>query len=108
MSISEVTDQNFQTVVESSDSGTVLVDFWAPWCPPCRMLAPVLDEIDQEIGDQVKIVKLNVDNNQDTAARFGVMGIPTLILFKDGKMLSKVTGFQPKESLIQWINDSQE
>ncbi|RAL26778.1 thioredoxin [Thermoflavimicrobium daqui] len=106
MAVIEITDQTFAKEVEANDSGAVLVDFWATWCPPCRMLAPVLEEVDQEIGDQVKITKLNVDESPETAGRFGVMSIPTLILFKDGKMVSKSMGFQPKEALVQWINES--
>ncbi|SFI80146.1 thioredoxin [Thermoflavimicrobium dichotomicum] len=106
MAVLEITDQTFAQEVEASDAGTVVVDFWAPWCGPCRMIAPVLDEVAQELGDQIKIVKVNVDQNPETPGRFGVMGIPTLILFKNGKMVSKVTGYQPKEALLQWINEA--
>ncbi|GAA5344968.1 thioredoxin [Planifilum fimeticola] len=101
MAIVEVTDQNFSDEVKS---GTVLVDFWAPWCGPCKMIAPVLEELDSEIGDQLKIAKLNVDNNPETAGRFGVMSIPTLMVFKDGEMVSKMVGFQPKEQLREWLD----
>ncbi|WP_128893655.1 thioredoxin [Longirhabdus pacifica] len=97
MAIVNVSDQDFNVEVEKE--GTVLVDFWAPWCGPCKMIAPVLEEIDQEIGDNVKIAKVNVDDNQETASRFGVMSIPTLILFKDGEPVDKVVGFQPKDAL---------
>ena len=83
--------------------GLVLVDFWAPWCGPCKMIAPVLEEIDSEIGDKVKIVKLDVDENQETASKFGVMSIPTLIVLKDGEVVDKVVGFQPKEALAELI-----
>lgn len=97
MAIVNVSDQTFGTEVESK--GTVLVDFWAPWCGPCKMIAPVLEELDQEIGDSVKIAKLNVDDNPESASRFGVMSIPTLIVFKDGQPVDKVVGFQSKDAL---------
>jgi len=96
MAISHLTDQNFAS---ETGSGVVLVDFWAPWCGPCKMIAPVLEEIDSEIGDQVKITKLDVDENPQTASNFGVMSIPTLLVFKDGEVVDKVVGFQPKEAL---------
>jgi thioredoxin 1 len=101
MAIVNVSDQSFNKEVESQ--GTVLVDFWAPWCGPCKMIAPVLEELDQEIGDKVKIAKLNVDDNPETASRFGVMSIPTLILFKNGQPVDKVVGFQPKDSLKELV-----
>jgi len=98
MAITHATDQTFAT---DTESGLVLVDFWAPWCGPCKMIAPVLEELDSEIGDKVKIVKLDVDENQETAAKYGVMSIPTLIVLKDGKEVDKVIGFQPKEALAE-------
>jgi thioredoxin 1 len=96
--ITEVTDTNFQAEVIESDT-PVLVDFWAPWCGPCRMVAPVLEEIAGERGDQLKIVKLNVDDNQQTAAAFEVLSIPTMILFKHGQVAAKVIGAMPKKRL---------
>jgi len=102
MAIVHVTDQSFAADVEST--GTVLVDFWAPWCNPCKMIAPVLEEIDQEVGDKLQIAKLNVDENPSAAAKYGIMGIPTLLLFKDGKPVDKIVGFQPKENLMSAIN----
>jgi thioredoxin 1 len=96
MAITHVTDQNFTA---ETSSNLVLVDFWAPWCGPCKMIAPVLEELDSELGDKVKIVKLDVDENQETAAKYGVMSIPTLLLLKDGEVVDKVVGFQPKEGL---------
>ena len=83
------------------DQVLVLIDFWAPWCGPCKMIAPVLEEIDSEIGDKVKIVKVDVDENQETAAKYGVMSIPTLIVLKNGEVVDKVVGFQPKEALTE-------
>jgi thioredoxin 1 len=93
----EVTDSNFQAeVIESADP--VLVDFWAPWCGPCRMVAPVLEEIANERQD-LRIAKLNVDENQQTAAQFEVLSIPTMILFKNGQVAKKVIGAYPKKRL---------
>lgn len=101
MAIVNVTDQTF---AQEISSGVVLVDFWATWCGPCKMLAPVLEEVAAEMGDKVKIAKLDVDNNQATAAEYQVMSIPTLILFKDGQMVAKTAGYQPKEALVDFIN----
>lgn len=96
--ITEVSDANFQAEVIESVT-PVLVDFWAPWCGPCRQVAPVLEEIAGEQGEKLKIVKLNVDDNQQTAAQYGVMSIPTLILFKGGQDVKKVVGALPKKRL---------
>ena len=96
-SITEVTDTNFQAEVIESDQ-PVLVDFWAPWCGPCRVIAPSLEEIAAE-RDDLRIVKLNVDDNQQTAANFEVLSIPTLILFKNGQVAKKVIGAYPKKRL---------
>ena len=97
--LTEVTDANFQAeVLESTDP--VLVDFWAPWCGPCRVIAPSLEEIDEE-QDNLRVVKLNVDDNQQTAARYEVMSIPTLILFKGGQPAHKIIGALPKKRLVQ-------
>jgi thioredoxin 1 len=96
--INEVTDHNFQAEVIESEV-PVLVDFWAPWCGPCRMVAPVLEEIASEKGDALKIVKLNTDENQQTAISYEVLSIPTLILFKNGQIAKKVVGAYPKRKL---------
>jgi thioredoxin 1 len=101
MAIVNATDSNFST--ETSE-GLVLADFWATWCGPCKMIAPVLEEIDGEMSDKVKIVKLDVDENQATAGKFGVMSIPTLLLFKDGEVVDQVIGYQPKEALVELVN----
>lgn len=100
MAIVNATDQTFSA---DTNEGVVLVDFWAPWCGPCKMIAPVLQELDTEIGDTAKIVKVDVDENQETAGKFGVMSIPTLIVLKDGEVVDKVVGFQPKEALAELI-----
>jgi len=97
MAIVNATDQSF--AAETSE-GVVLVDFWAPWCGPCKMIAPVLEEVSSELGDKLKIVKLDVDENPDTAAQFGVMSIPTLLVFKDGNKVDQFVGFQPKDALL--------
>jgi thioredoxin 1 len=96
MAIVNVSDQSFKAEVEAT--GTVLVDFWAPWCGPCKMIAPILEELDKELTD-LKIAKLNVDDNPESASRFGVMSIPTLIVFKDGQPVDKIVGFQSKDAL---------
>ena len=100
MAISHVTDQTFS---EETSKGLVLADFWATWCGPCKMIAPVLEEIDGEMSDKVKIVKLDVDENQETASKYGVMSIPTLLLFKDGEVVDKVVGYRPKEALTEFL-----
>ena len=95
-----VSDQNFETEVIKSDT-PVLVDFWAAWCGPCRMVAPVLEEIANEQGEKVKIAMLDVDANPITAGRFGVRSIPTMILFKNGREADRVVGYHPKEQLLK-------
>jgi thioredoxin 1 len=96
--VAEVTDNNFQAEVIESDV-PVLVDFWAPWCGPCRMVAPVVEEIAQERGTELKVVKLNIDENQQTAIQFNVMSIPTLVLFRNGEVAKTVIGAYPKKRL---------
>ncbi|MDQ2758973.1 MAG: thioredoxin [Actinomycetota bacterium] len=96
--VSAVTDVNFQSEVIESEV-PVLVDFWAPWCGPCRMVAPVVEEIAKERAEQLKVVKLNIDENQDTAVAFNVMSIPTLILFRNGQPAKTVIGAYPKRKL---------
>ena len=98
-SLPEVTDANFQSEVVDQ-AGATLVDFWAPWCGPCRVLTPVLEEINGE-RDDLRVVSLNIDDNQQTAAQYEVMSIPTMILFKDGNMVGKMVGALPKRKLLQ-------
>ena len=98
-----VTDSSFQSDVLDSDK-PVLVDFWAEWGGPCRMIAPALDEIAGAMGDKVKIVKLNVDENPETASRYGVMSIPTLMIFKGGEVADIKVGAAPKTALSAWIS----
>jgi len=100
-SLPDVTDTNFQAEVLESEQ-PVLVDFWAPWCGPCRVVGPVLEEIAAERSD-LRIVKLNVDENQQTAAAFDVLSIPTMILFKNGQVAKQVVGALPKSRLQQEI-----
>jgi thioredoxin 1 len=96
--IAEVTDNNFQAEVLESEV-PVLVDFWAPWCGPCRMVAPVVEEIAEERGEALKVVKLNIDENQNTAVQFNVMSIPTLMVFRNGEVAKTVIGAYPKRKL---------
>ncbi|MGC4377624.1 thioredoxin [Fictibacillus sp. Mic-4] len=86
---------------EIETSKTVLIDCWAPWCGPCRMINPILEEIHEELG--VKIVKVNADDNEDFISRQQVLGIPTLLLFKDGQLVDRITGFRPKEQIIEFL-----
>ena len=98
MALVEVTDTNFQAEVIESEV-PVLVDFWAPWCGPCRMVNPVVEEIAEERGDALKVVKMNVDENQGTAVQYNILSIPTLILFRNGEVAKTVIGAYPKRKL---------
>jgi len=102
MSVGKVSDATFETDVLKSTE-PVVVDFWAEWCGPCRMIAPALEEIAGSMGDKVKIVKLNVDENPATATKYGIMSIPTLMIFKNGELASRQIGAAPKQKLEQWI-----
>lgn len=98
MSEIQLTDQNFEAEVEQS-SVPVLVDFWAPWCGPCRMLAPMIEELAEEYNGKAKICKLNTDESPTTASRFQISAIPAIILFKDGKVADQIVGVRPKPEI---------
>jgi thioredoxin 1 len=100
--IMEVSDGNFETEVLKSDK-PVLVDFWAPWCGPCRAIAPIIEELVKEYGDQVKFTKCNVDDNPVTPGQYGIKAIPTLIFFNDGKVVNQITGMVAKSKLVDSI-----
>ncbi|OGP57922.1 MAG: thioredoxin [Deltaproteobacteria bacterium RBG_13_61_14] len=101
--VNELNDQNFEAEVLKSEL-PALVDFWAPWCGPCRMVGPMVEELAKEYAGKIKVGKLNVDDNINTAAQYGVRSIPTLILFKGGKVASQTVGAQPKAELVKFIN----
>ncbi|HHS97120.1 MAG TPA: thioredoxin [Chloroflexi bacterium] len=98
----EVTDRTFEAEVLKADLPT-LVDFWAEWCAPCRMIAPIVEEIATELAGRLKVVKMDVDENPATPGRLGIMGIPTLILFKDGAEVARIVGYRPKKDLLAAI-----
>ena len=102
MATRSVTDQSFATDVLGADK-PVLVDFWAEWCGPCRMIAPALEEIAGAIGDKVDIVKLNIDENPETPGHYGVRGVPTMVLFKNGKPVAQKVGAAPRSQIQQWL-----
>jgi len=99
--IKNLTDQTFQAQIKS---GVTLVDFWAAWCMPCKMMAPILNEVAEEIGDSAKIAKLDVEANRAASAKYGVRNIPTMVLFKNGKEINRFVGAKPKSFLVSEIN----
>jgi thioredoxin 1 len=102
--LEEVTDANFEAEVVKSDL-PVLVDFWAPWCAPCHMVAPVVQEVAEETQGRLKVCKCNVDQANSTAAQYGIMAIPTLLVFKGGKAVEQMVGIVPKEQLISKVRE---
>jgi len=105
MGVGKVSDADFEAQVLKATE-PVVVDFWAEWCGPCRMIAPALEEIAGSLGGKVKIVKLNVDESPATAQKYGIMSIPTLMLFKNGELASRQVGAAPKQKLEQWITSA--
>ncbi|MBF8377702.1 thioredoxin [Alicyclobacillus mali] len=103
MATMTLTDANFQEAIQADKP--VLVDFWAAWCGPCRMMAPVLEEFAESHADKVTVAKLNVDENPEITSQFGIMSIPTLILFKGGQPVKQLIGYQPKEQLEAQLAD---
>ena len=105
MATTKVTDDSFEEDVIGS-SKPVLVDFWAEWCGPCRMIAPALEELSSELGDRVNIVKLNIDENPDAPTKYGVRGIPTMLLFKGGQPVAQKVGAAPRSQIQQWLESN--
>ncbi|MDI6604145.1 MAG: thioredoxin [Thermoanaerobacteraceae bacterium] len=103
MSITEITNQNFEKEVLNSNI-PVVVDFWAEWCGPCRMVSPIIDELAHDYEGKVKVGKINVDKKNELAMKFKVMSIPTIIIFKDGKIVEKIVGAKPKAEFENFIN----
>jgi thioredoxin 1 len=102
MAVAKVSDATFDSEVLKANE-PVVVDFWAEWCGPCKMIAPALEELSGAMDGKVKIVKLNVDENPSTASKYGIMSIPTLMIFKNGELASRQVGAAPKQKLEQWI-----
>ncbi len=98
-----VTDSSFETDVINSQT-PVIVDFWAEWCGPCKQIAPALEELASEMSDKLVVAKINIDENPSTPSKFGVRGIPTLMLFKDGQVAATKIGAMPKSKLVEWVN----
>ena len=105
MAATHVSDASFEDDVLKAD-GPVVVDFWAEWCGPCKMIAPALDEIASELGEKVKVVKVNIDENPATPSKYGVRGIPTLMIFNGGEVKATQVGANPKGKIVSWIEDA--
>lgn len=102
MSEVHLTDENFQSEIKEY-KGVALVDFWAPWCGPCRMLGPIIEDVAKEVGDEIKVGKVNVDEEGSLAQEFQIMSIPAVYIFKDGNVIEKMIGLQPKESYLNTL-----
>ncbi len=103
----DIDDNNFEEeVIESSKEKPVIVDFWAPWCGPCLVLKPIMEQVSKEMKGKVKIVKLNVDENPETAERFEIMSIPSVKMFKNGKVVSEFFGARTKDFVVSWIEEN--
>ena len=105
MSTVKVTDESFETDVLQSDT-PVLVDFWAEWCGPCKQIAPALEQISEELAGRVTIAKLDIEESPTTPSRYGVRGIPTMMLFKGGQMASMKVGAMPKQKILEWLSEA--
>ena len=103
MATNKTNDQNFKAdVLESKEP--VLVDFWAEWCGPCKMLSPILEDVLEELKEKIKIIKVNLDENQDLAMKYSVRSIPSLLLFSKGELIDTKIGLSPKDDIVSWIN----
>ena len=105
MSTVKVTDQSFEQDVLKADK-PVLVDFWAEWCGPCKQIAPALDQISEELADVVTVAKVDIEENPGTPSRYGVRGIPTMMLFRGGQMASMKVGAMPKQKILEWLHEA--
>ena len=105
MATVQITDESFERDVLHAD-GPVLVDFWAEWCGPCKQIAPALEQISDELGGQVTVAKLNIEESPTTPSRYGVRGIPTMMLFKGGQMTSMKVGAMPKQKILEWLSEA--
>ncbi len=104
MATKHISDNEFDSAVSAADGMPVLVDFWAEWCGPCKQLSPILDELAKEMAGALTVAKVNIDENPESPQKYGVRGIPTLILFKGGKPVATKVGSLPKSQLVEWLN----